>query len=215
MCVSLLCVSLFVCVHARASVCLLMILLAEVEIIQWFVKVGDKIQAFDRVCEVQSDKATVEISSRYDGEVVKVYTEVGGIAYVGQPLIDLRKPGTTSSPATAPQAAQESSAATGDVQGSFQESPVCTCQEIHRFRVYATIPGRARGGEGLPTPPRFPRSADFHSTQTPFPFFSRTQILGRAKPRTPSVCISVCQIRNRFQYSYMDPKSVLMHRKDV
>ena len=129
---SLLCVSLFVCVHARASVCLLMILLAEVEIIQWFVKVGDKIQAFDRVCEVQSDKATVEISSRYDGEVVKVYTEVGGIANVGQPLIDLRKPGT--SPATAPQAAQESSAATGDVQGSFQESPVCMCREIQLYK---------------------------------------------------------------------------------
>ena len=67
---------------------------AEVEIIQWFVKVGDKIQAFDRVCEVQSDKASVEISSRYDGEVVKVYTEVGGIANVGQPLIDVNLPCT-------------------------------------------------------------------------------------------------------------------------
>ena len=53
---------------------------AEVEIIQWFVKVGDQIKAFDRVCEVQSDKATVEISSRYDGEVVRVYADVGGIA---------------------------------------------------------------------------------------------------------------------------------------
>ena len=55
---------------------------AEVEIIQWFVKVGDQIKAFDRVCEVQSDKATVEISSRYDGEVVKVHTDTGGIAHV-------------------------------------------------------------------------------------------------------------------------------------
>ena len=67
---------------------------AEVEIIQWFVKVGDNIKAFDRVCEVQSDKATVEISSRYDGEVVKVYADAGGIANVGEPLIDIRKPNT-------------------------------------------------------------------------------------------------------------------------
>lgn len=79
---------------------------AEVEIIQWFVKVGDKIQAFDRVCEVQSDKATVEISSRYDGEVVKVYTEVGGIANVGQPLIDVRKPADAAAPGAAPPPAQ-------------------------------------------------------------------------------------------------------------
>ena len=75
--------------------------MAEVEIIQWFVKVGDRIQAFDRVCEVQSDKATVEISSRYDGEVVKVYTEVGGIANVGQPLIDILKPADQATDAPA------------------------------------------------------------------------------------------------------------------
>ena len=80
---------------------------AEVEIIQWFVKVGDQIKAFDRVCEVQSDKATVEISSRYDGEVVKVHTDTGGIAHVGKPLIDLRRPaaaGRASAASGAPEA---------------------------------------------------------------------------------------------------------------
>ena len=41
----------------------------QVELLQWFVAEGQTIKAFDRICEVQSDKATVEISSRYDGKV--------------------------------------------------------------------------------------------------------------------------------------------------
>jgi 2-oxoisovalerate dehydrogenase E2 component (dihydrolipoyl transacylase) len=41
----------------------------QVEVLQWFVAEGQTIKSFDRICEVQSDKATVEISSRYDGKV--------------------------------------------------------------------------------------------------------------------------------------------------
>lgn len=35
--------------------------IAEVELLKWFVLEGDEIKSFDRVCEVQSDKATVGI----------------------------------------------------------------------------------------------------------------------------------------------------------
>ena len=40
------------------------------------------IKAFDRVCEVQSDKATVEITSRFDGIISKVYHKEGEIVKV-------------------------------------------------------------------------------------------------------------------------------------
>lgn len=43
---------------------------------------GDVIRSFDRVCEVQSDKATVEITSRYDGVISKVYHAEGDIVKV-------------------------------------------------------------------------------------------------------------------------------------
>lgn len=56
--------------------------IAEVEMMQWFVREGDSVKQFDRLCEVQSDKATVEISSRYDGVIKRVYHGAGAIVQV-------------------------------------------------------------------------------------------------------------------------------------
>jgi len=70
--------------------------IAEVEVLKWFVKEGDSIKSFDRICEVQSDKATVEITSRYDGVIAKVYHEEGEIVKVGETLIDVEE-GSASS----------------------------------------------------------------------------------------------------------------------
>lgn len=60
----------------------------EVVVKEWFVKEGDVVEQFENVCEVQSDKASVTITSRYDGKVVKLYHKVDDIALVGQPLAD-------------------------------------------------------------------------------------------------------------------------------
>nr|CCC90735.1 putative dihydrolipoamide branched chain transacylase [Trypanosoma congolense IL3000] len=61
----------------------------EVEVVTLFVKPGDRIEEFDKICEVQSDKATVEITSKYAGVVSTVHVTAGGKAQVGEPIVDI------------------------------------------------------------------------------------------------------------------------------
>ncbi|KAI8595511.1 single hybrid motif-containing protein [Dissophora ornata] len=63
--------------------------ITECEVIQWFVKVGDNVEEFDRLCEVQSDKASVEITSRFTGKIASLKYKVGDMAKVGSPLVEI------------------------------------------------------------------------------------------------------------------------------
>ena len=65
----------------------------EGEIVKWFVKPGDKVQEDDVLCEIQNDKAVVEIPSPVEGTVEEVLVEEGTVATVGQVLIKFDAPG--------------------------------------------------------------------------------------------------------------------------
>jgi pyruvate dehydrogenase E2 component (dihydrolipoamide acetyltransferase) len=96
----------------------------EGEIVKWFIKPGDKVQEDDVLCEVQNDKAVVEIPSPVEGTVLEVMVEEGTVATVGQVLVSFDAPGyedlkfkgdeeeTEAAPAqeAAPQAAAEAQA---------------------------------------------------------------------------------------------------------
>ena len=65
----------------------------EGEIVKWFVKPGDKIQEDDILCEVQNDKAVVEMPSPVAGTVLEVLIGEGTVATVGQIIVTFDAPG--------------------------------------------------------------------------------------------------------------------------
>ena len=65
----------------------------EGEIVKWFVKPGDEVNEDDVLCEVQNDKAVVEIPSPVKGKVLEILVPEGTVATVGQTLVTLDAPG--------------------------------------------------------------------------------------------------------------------------
>ncbi|KAL8954284.1 MAG: hypothetical protein Q9183_007219, partial [Haloplaca sp. 2 TL-2023] len=66
-----------------------MIGIKEVQIIQWFVQPEARVEQFDKLCEVQSDKASIEITSKFDGVIKKLHYDQDDMAQVGKPLCDI------------------------------------------------------------------------------------------------------------------------------
>lgn len=44
----------------------------ECEVIQWFVQSGARVEQFDKLCEVQSDKASVEVCEEFSPKISQV-----------------------------------------------------------------------------------------------------------------------------------------------
>jgi 2-oxoisovalerate dehydrogenase E2 component (dihydrolipoyl transacylase) len=80
--------------------------ITEVEVLQWHVKEGNTVKQFDKLAEVQSDKATVEITSRYDGIIKKIHYPKGATAKVGTPLVNIEIEGEDTLEVTAPSIAK-------------------------------------------------------------------------------------------------------------
>src|SRR5690606_9073686 len=52
---------------------------AEAEVVEWHVKVGDVVKEDQTLAAVMTDKATVEIPAPFAGTVVSLAAEIGGI----------------------------------------------------------------------------------------------------------------------------------------
>jgi pyruvate dehydrogenase E2 component (dihydrolipoamide acetyltransferase) len=72
---------------------------------KWFKKEGDVVKTGDMLAEVETDKATMELESYFNGTILKIFSAPGSQLPIGAPLCAIGKPGETydmPAPAAAP-----------------------------------------------------------------------------------------------------------------
>jgi 2-oxoisovalerate dehydrogenase E2 component (dihydrolipoyl transacylase) len=73
---------------------------AEAELVEWHVKIGDLVREDTALAAVMTDKATVEIPSPVEGEIVWLGGEIGDKVAVGSDLVRLKVPADRKTPIT-------------------------------------------------------------------------------------------------------------------
>ncbi|MFT4975133.1 MAG: pyruvate dehydrogenase E2 component (dihydrolipoamide acetyltransferase) [Myxococcota bacterium] len=123
----------------------------EGEIVKWLVQAGEPIAVDQPVCEIMTDKATVEISSPRGGRIVRLYGEEGDVIPVHTPLVDIDETGsaTTAAPTAAPAPAAASAAAAAGPARTPAPAPVAA--PVAAAPAPAVLAERV-GGKTLATP---------------------------------------------------------------
>lgn len=114
---------------------------------KWLKKPGDRIERYEPLVEVVTDKVTMEVPSPVDGYLVKILAEEGETIPMGAPIAEVE---TADSPAAQP--------AHSDTAPPAQHEPVegpSTPQvsRIGYLNTSATMVGPTGGGAGDDTPP--------------------------------------------------------------
>jgi pyruvate dehydrogenase E2 component (dihydrolipoamide acetyltransferase) len=95
-------------------------------LIKWLKKEGDPVKTGDMLAEVETDKATMELESFFDGTLIAVFVKAGAQVPLGAPLCAIGKPGEkVDVPAVnAPQAAAPAPAAAAPTPPPSAPAPV-------------------------------------------------------------------------------------------
>jgi pyruvate dehydrogenase E2 component (dihydrolipoamide acetyltransferase) len=82
-------------------------------LVKWLKKEGDAVKSGDMLAEVETDKATMELESFFDGTLLKIFVADGSQVAIGDPLCAIGKPGEKVE-APAPKAAPAAPKADAD-----------------------------------------------------------------------------------------------------
>jgi len=119
--------------------------IAEAELVEWHVKVGDIVREDDLLAAVMTDKATVEIPSPVDGEVVWVGADIGDTVAIGSALVRLKVAG-------------EGATDPGEPEGSAAPELVVVEQPVAAPKNEAPAPAPAKLTEARPAASPKPRA---------------------------------------------------------
>ncbi|MHC5231905.1 dihydrolipoamide acetyltransferase family protein [Brucella sp. LJL56] len=139
---------------------------AEAELVEWHVKVGDVVREDDLLAAVMTDKATVEIPSSRGGKVIAINGEVGEKIAVGSELVRLeieggateeKSEGNAEEPApTAVETAKSQPASTPEtpvlLQTPVPPKPAAPKRESAGRAFSGAGPVRSEGEKPLATP---------------------------------------------------------------
>lgn len=120
--------------------------IAEAEVADWLVKVGDLVQEDDVICEVTTDKATVEIPSAVSGRVTWLAGSAGTVLAIGGDLIRIE----TESEAPAPEVSKPPANAPDPVPEPKAKTKAPVAPDAPRRATPAQAPIVARGASGRP-----------------------------------------------------------------
>ncbi|MGD9996075.1 MAG: dihydrolipoamide acetyltransferase family protein [Ilumatobacteraceae bacterium] len=124
---------------------------AEAEIVEWRVNVGDTVTSDDVVAEVMSDKATIELYAPVDGTITWRGAEVGDVVAVGAELLrfELNGHAEPAGPPAAEPARQASPAADAEAPSA---QPVPAAPAAPASAPHPAIARLARGTRTLAAP---------------------------------------------------------------
>ncbi|WP_054913964.1 dihydrolipoamide acetyltransferase family protein [Pseudomonas sp. NBRC 111127] len=130
--------------------------IAQVELVEWFVKVGDTIAEDQVVADVMTDKATVEIPSPVSGKVLALGGQPGEVMAVGSELIRIEVEGSGNH-VDVPQATQVETAASPAAPQEPMKPAACQAPANHET---APIVPRQPGDKPLASPAVRKRALD-------------------------------------------------------
>ena len=96
---------------------------AEAELVEWNVKIGDLVREDMVLAAVMTDKATVEIPSPVDGEIIWLGGEIGQVLAIGSPLVRLKIDGEGHAAEPEPAKPAEAEAAPAPKLEQKEEAP--------------------------------------------------------------------------------------------
>ncbi|MCL6687662.1 2-oxo acid dehydrogenase subunit E2 [Pseudomonas sp. R3.Fl] len=137
--------------------------IAEVELVEWHIKVGDEVHEDQVLAEVMTDKATVEIPSPVSGRILALGGEPGQVMAVGGELVRLEVEGAGNHREAAAKAHESAPAAEAEAKAQpLREAPRAEAKPAPAPRPAAAAPAprRAPGEKPLASPAVRQRARD-------------------------------------------------------